>query len=177
MQFQKDILLFDLETNGVNSEVSVPLQIAAVLLDKETLEEKDSFTSYIKQDLSTADPESLKINGIKPEQIENASESNEVMKAFLEKFGTDVLLASWVEFLDRRLLMRAFKQASLTWGYDPHYLDLWPIAYGHLVKNGYTGSIKSQPMFEQFNLPERGAHDALEDCRMEAEVFRKIMKS
>ena len=177
MQFSKDILLFDLETDGNKPGTSRVLQIGAVLLDKETLEEKASYVSYVKQDLSDADPDAMQINGIKPAQLAGAPSEEIAAKEFLEKFGTDVLIGSWCEYLDRRLLMEMFRRSGVDWNYDLHYLDFWPIAYADAVKKGYNGSVRSQPIFEFFGLGERGAHNALEDCRMEAEVFRKVMKS
>ncbi|MDB4939585.1 MAG: hypothetical protein JWO40_10 [Candidatus Doudnabacteria bacterium] len=174
--FAKDVLLIDIETTGINPHTALPIQIAAVLLDKETLEEKSSYSTYIQQDLTDANPESMAINGIKPEQLQTAPSEKEVVDAIVEKFGFDVLLASWVEFLDRRLFQRMFLNSGYDPAkFDPHYLDLWPVAYVYLLKQGYNGSIRSEPMMQALGLSARGAHDALEDCRHAADALRKIM--
>jgi DNA polymerase III epsilon subunit-like protein len=179
MDFIKDILLIDFETTDIDPDKANPLQLAAVLLDKTTLEEKIAFSSFIKQDLTGADPQALKVNGITQEQLASAPTQNEVINEFVKKFGTDVMLASWVQYLDCAMLYKMLKAADL----DPslydyyHYLDIWPLAYIYLVERGYQGGIHSDDMFKGFGMPHRGTHDALEDCRFAAEIFRKILNS
>lgn len=176
MSFAKDILLIDFETTGGDPETIAPTQLAAILLDKETLQEKDSFISYIAADLSGIDPEILAISGITQEDLKGAPNMEDVAKSFSEKFSGDYFLSSWVEYLDRRMLIKMYKTAGLLYKFDYHYFDLWPVAYAHLLKNGYEKSIHSEDMFEAFGSPERNSHDALEDCRMEANILRKIFE-
>jgi DNA polymerase III epsilon subunit-like protein len=178
MNFAKDILLIDFETTDVDLEKAKPLQLGAVLLDKNTLEEKGSFSSYIKQDLDGANPEALKVSGITEKHLESAPDQGEVIKNFFSQFGTDVMLGSMVQFLDVAMLRKMLKKANLeikSLSYY-HFLDIWPIAYTHLVKAGYSGGIRVDNIYEAFGLPPRGTHDALEDCRLSAEVLRKIVK-
>jgi DNA polymerase III epsilon subunit-like protein len=177
MTFIKDILIIDFETTGLHPDRDLPIQLAAVLLDKETLEEKKTYTTFIKQDLSSADPEAMAVNGIKQQDLDSAPSEAEVARALVETFGFDVLLASWVEFLDRRMLERILKTADVNIRtFDYHFLDLWHVAYVHLLKQGYAGTIRSEAMFEALGLPKRGSHDALEDCRHAAEALRIILK-
>ena len=65
--FPKDILIVDFETSHKQLEKAEPLQIGAILLDKNTLKEKKNFKSYIYNDLINALPETLAINGITQE--------------------------------------------------------------------------------------------------------------
>lgn len=114
-------------------------------------------------------------NGITAEKLANAPSEAEAAQKFLEKFGYDVMLAAWVLFLDIGFLRRIFKSAHLAWQYDYHYFDIWPVAWVYLLQNNYQGSINSEPIFQTFGLPKRGHHDALADCRLAAEVLRKLM--
>jgi len=179
MNFIKDVLLIDFETTDIDPEKANPVQLAAILLDKDTLEEKRVFSSFIKQDLKDANPQALKINGITEQQLAYAPSQNEVIDMFVKKMGTDVLLASWVQYLDRAMLFKMLKSAGLdSTMYDYyHYLDIWPVAYIHLAKQGYRGGVRSNDMFKfkSFGMPPRGTHDALEDCRFAAEILRKIL--
>ncbi len=179
MTFLKDILLIDFETTDVDPEKAKPLQIAAVLLDKNDLSEKESFSSYIKHDLSDANPKALEVNGITEEMLASAPIQDEVIRKFVEKFGNDVLLASCVQYLDLAMLLKMIKEAGLDLHpYDHyHYLDVWPVAYTHLVKGGYSGGLFVNEIMEAFALPPRGTHQALEDCRIAAEILRKVMCS
>jgi DNA polymerase III alpha subunit (gram-positive type) len=174
MKFHKDILVIDFE--GVKK----PVQIGAVLLDKETLEEKASFSSYIYTDLEGyISPKS----GITQEMVNDAPKQSEVGKMVYDKFGSDIFIASFVQNMDINHFQTLLSVAGIDFlegktdfkKYDFHILDIWPIAYVHLLKNGYTGCIGSEEMFQAFGAQARGLHDALEDCRIAAEVLRKIV--
>lgn len=175
MKFDKDILVIDFE--GVRS----PVQVGAVLLDKETLEEKDHFVSYIYADLPD---KMVKKSGITQEMINDAPTPEEVGKMIYEKFGSDVFISSWVQSLDMshfaNLMNKAnidFKEGPISFSkYDYHVLDLWPVAYIYALKNGYTGGIGSDELFAYFGADPRSLHNALEDCRIAADVLRKIVK-
>ncbi|OHB24937.1 MAG: hypothetical protein A2542_01540 [Parcubacteria group bacterium RIFOXYD2_FULL_52_8] len=176
MRFHKDILVIDFE--GTDT----PAAVGAILLDKETLEEKDSFKSLIQSDL-----QGKTISGITQEMLVGAPSQGEVGRMIYEKFGTDVFLASWVANGDMtnfvRLMTAAgidcFKQKSTGIdafkGYDYHIIDIWPAAYIYMLKQGYEGSIRSEAIFQYFGAKPRGIHDPLEDCRIAAEVLRKIV--
>lgn len=175
--FAKDILMYDVETTHGDPKHAEPIQIAGVLLDRETLEEKKTYASYIHNDLKKADPEALAISGITMEQLHDAPSAKQVGLELVELFGTDVLLSSWNEMLDRRIFERILEAAGHKISeYDYHYLDIWPVAYIYLVKTGRGDVLKSSQVFKEFGLPSRGDHDALEDCRSAAVVLRNLLK-
>jgi DNA polymerase III epsilon subunit-like protein len=167
MKFSKDLLVIDFE--GFKN----PTQIGAVLLDKETLQEKDSFLSYIYADL---EGRVSATSGITQEMITDAPRPEEIGKVLYEKFGTDILLAPFVQSLDMNHFQKILAAAGIDFKkYDYHILDLWPVAYIHLLKKGYTGGIRSEEIFQQFGAKPRGLHNALEDCRIAADVLREIV--
>lgn len=173
--FSKDILLIDFETTGLDLDRSLPIQLGAVLLDKETLKEKDSFLSFIKQDLSDMNPVAAKIHGITDESLTDALSPKEVIEKFLKQFGTEVYLASWNEMLDHTMMAKLLKEVDKDiYAHDYHYLDVWSLAYLYLVQQGKGDVVRSEPTFQYFGLPPRKNHDALEDCRHTAEVLRKV---
>ena len=102
--FSKDILLIDFETTGLDLKKSLPIQLGAVLLDKQSLKEKDSFLSYIKQDVSNMPKESFDVHGITQGILNSAPMEEDVIEIFLSKFGTEIYLASWNEMLDHTML-------------------------------------------------------------------------
>jgi DNA polymerase III epsilon subunit-like protein len=166
MPFVKDILVIDFEG------LIEPVQIGAVLLDKQTLAEKDSFSSYIFANLHG---EVKAVSGISQQTLEGAPSPAEVGKVIFERFGTNVLIAAWVAQGDRRNFEKIITAAGVDIKqYDYHILDIWPAAYIHLLKQGYTGGIRSEEMFAAFGAKPRGLHDALEDARIAADVLRKI---
>ena len=167
MQFSKDILVLDFEGR------ETPTQIGAVLLDKQTLVEKDSFRSYIFADLGG---KVAGKSGITQEMLAGAPTQAAVAEAFLAQFGADIFLGSWVANKDMTYFAMLMQAAHVdTWkAYDYHVFDIWPAAYLYLVQRGYTGGIRSEEMFQYFGAKPRGAHDALEDARLAADVLRKI---
>lgn len=170
MKFIKDILVIDFE--GAGEPDHEPAQIGAVLLDKETLSEKDSFSSYIFANLRR---EADSTSGITQKMLDSAPTQAEVGKMVFEKFGTDFLIGSWVANFDIICFKKIMNAAGISWDqYDYHVLDIWPAVYIYLLKQGYTGGIRSEEIFQFFGAKPRGNHDALEDCRIASEVLRKI---
>lgn len=187
MNFKRDILLIDTEFSGFD----VPkkhdlLQIAAVLLDRKTLKEKKSFNTFIKPSKwKSRDMESMAVNKITWEMVKNAPNLKQAINKFNRAFPHDVIQAFYVGYNDKRILMDAYKRANVTWPFDYHYFDLWALIYGYLAKHN---KLKSKKDFAGFGLEylikilnikidTTQMHDALVDCRLEAEVFRKIVKS
>ena len=167
MRFAKDILIIDFEG------LAEPVQLGAILLDKETLEEKDSLSTYLWADLKG---EVKKISGISQETLEGAPTQAEVGRLFFEKFGTDVLIGAFVTSADSKNLDKILAAAELNpRAYDYHLLDIWPLAYVHLLKKGYEGGFRSEDIFKAFGAKPRELHDALEDCRIAADILRKIV--
>ncbi|MBI3632791.1 MAG: hypothetical protein HY226_00710 [Candidatus Vogelbacteria bacterium] len=176
-KFQKDIVVLDFEFTNKDANKAVPIQLGAIRLDKETLEEKDIFLSYIAADLSEASSEALAVTGINEETLKGAPTAAEVGKMFTNKLGTDVLFSSWVSSGDLVMFRYIMNAASIdTSIFDYHWFDIWPPAYLYLLKNGYNGSERSEQMFQALGLPLRGKHDALEDCRHAADALRILCK-
>lgn len=176
MAFLKDILLIDFESTGYDPVNSDPVEIGALLLDKQTLAEKASYSSLIYSDLKKITPGSAEMWNFKAENVKAAPKIEAVGKEFIAKFGFDLIVASWVQRLDRGMLNKlAAAAGEAPEKYDYHMLDLWPVAYIHLAKSGnYSGAMDSDSMFSAFGFPTRDKHGALEDCRIEAEIFRKL---
>ncbi len=167
MAFLKDILVIDFEGSRY------PKQIGAVLLDRETLVEKDFFESYIYADMGT--DVSMK-SGITQDMLTHAPHQEEIGKILHDRFGTNIFIGSFVSDFDIKHFKTILTVAGFNVSeYDYHILDIWPIAYAHLVKNGYTGKPNSEEIFQAFGAQPRGRHNALEDARISADVLRQVM--
>lgn len=179
--FSKDILIFDFESTGFTKDPSTsdvadpgePTQLGAILLDKTDLSEKASFLSDIKADPDMLDPWVLENTDITEDRVINAPSREEVASKFVEQFGTDIYLASWNVTFDRYwlfLLVEAIGRLDTM--YDYHHLDVWSISYTYLCQLGHPEIVRSEDAFKAFGQNARGAHNALDDCRRTAEVFR-----
>ncbi len=179
MKFLKDLLIIDFEATGAQPSIDQPIQLAAILLDKETLQEKKSFSTKIKADLSITTDDEVKeiISGFSQTDLDAAPTKAETAKMFVDTFGlNDYLLSAWVMNLDDRYMEKVLTEGGYNFDeLDYHKMDLFPIVYTYLVKSGYTGGIRTKNIYSYFGV-ERGAqHDALEDCRISAEILRKVM--
>ena len=125
-----------------------------------------------------------------PREVENAPDAANVARQFHERFGYNVLLSSWNEILDRRFLQIIYQEANIPFldvGYfhdqphkyhDYHFFDLWVVAYTYLLERGYNGNYRGSEIYKQFGFEKRSlGHNALADCRLEAEILRKIVLS
>lgn len=178
--FKKDILIVDFEATGFDVEKDDPVQIGLVLLDKDTLEEKLSFSSWIYTDKELSeDMKGLKWGNIKKDKfdfIKNAPKLKEIAIEIQKILPQEYTFSSWNTFFDFSLWKRLFKELDAKVSHI-HLLDLWVIAYDHLLHNsGYTGDFTSESVFQFLNLGKRQIHDALNDCRLEAETLRILEK-
>ena len=186
MDFKRDILLIDLEFSGFDLQKHEVLQIAAVLLDKKTLKEKKVFSSFVKPSKwKHRDPESMAVNKITFNTVKDAPTLKEAIKEFDRVFGHNVIQAAYVGFNDKRFLLDAYKKAGIKYKFDYHYFDLWALFYGYLASRNKLKSTKDfagfglEYLIKMFKIKinSNNLHDALVDCRVEAEVLRKVMKS
>lgn len=182
MNFKKDLLIIDTEFSGFDLKKHDILQIAGILLDKKTLKEKKSFNSFIRPiHWKTRDPAAMAVNKITWEQVKDAPLLADAIKAFNQTFDTDVMLTSYVGFTDKKYLMDAYQKAGVQWLFDYHYFDIWSVCYAHLGGNNELASRKDfagfgiESMMERYKLEAPPLHDALVDCRVEAEILRRVV--
>lgn len=176
MKFIKDLLFFDVQATGPDTDKDYIIQLSAIVLDKDNLLEKASFNSYVR----TTYLESLlwqhaQMLGVDPEVVKKSPKVYDVIKQFKAKFGSNLLLAT--HSTPNILYLRsAFKKASVPFEFDPHVLDIWTLGYIYTLNYG----LKKMPTFhtflDYFRLKQQRPFDALEKVRLEAEIFRKIIK-
>ena len=183
--FKKDLLLVDLETTGLDAQKHEIIQIAAILLDRKTLKEKEAFSSYIKPaKWKKRDLESMKINGITWENLKSAPSLKEVLAQFSKLFKpSDVVLSYYGGPLDMDFLRAAYAEVGMKWRFDYHFFNLWGMFYAFLASRGQLknpsrhAGFSLEDLMSKFKIRSKNRHDALEDCRIEAEILRKIIKS
>lgn len=183
MNFKKDLLLIDIEASGLDPKRHEILQLAGILLDKRTLKEKQSFVSYIKpRHWQRSDPQSLKVNRITYDLVRNAPLLPAVLKKFNRTFGKQVILTYYVGIMDIAFLNAAYERARIKFPFDYHTFNIWGLFYSFLALKNKLNSKKEYAGFGledclrmfKIDVPPN-LHDALVDCRAEAEVLRKVL--
>lgn len=182
--FNKDLLIVDVESTGTDFQKHELIEIAAVLLDKKTLKEKRVFESFIKpRRWRQRDPEAMVVNKLTWEQLKNAPDLKAVLRKFQRTFGSNVVITPYGGILDTAMLQAAYKQCKMRYQFDYHVFNIWPLCYAYMAKKKL---LKNRKRFSGFSLEDIAKHfkittpgkrhTALADCRLEAEVLRKLMK-
>jgi len=176
MKFARDILFIDMQTTGINVEKDFPLQISAVLLDKDNLLEKGAFSSYIKNPFSqTTNDRVVQALGIPREVLIKSPNLKTVLTAFKEKFSYNVTIASH-NIVNVNFLRESFRRSNIEYEYDYHVLELWTLAYMYLSKQNLKKIPTAETIGSYFKLSRKNERDSLESCRYYSEIFRQLVK-
>lgn len=176
MKFIKDLIIFELQTTGTETEKDNIIQLSAIVLDKDNLLEKNVFNSYVRISmLEGTIAQHAEALGIPYETMRKSPKIYDVVKQFHAQLGTDGLLCTHT-ISNVMFLKTAFKKAGVPFDYDRHVVDLWTLGYIYTLNYG----IKKMPTFntflDYFRLKQTNRYNALERARLAGEIFRKIIK-
>lgn len=179
--FPKDLLVLDLETTGRDPEQHSTIEIGAVLLDKSSLNELKSFSVLVKrQETNGTESRAMQLHGRSLADIQRGQEASDAVREFLEKFGTDYLIAGWnvafdIEFL--RALLRRTGNGDLFYAVDYHRVDVWSIAQFLKSIGWFQNDVSSLScLCEELGLPRSLTHSGLEDARLTATALRRLVE-
>ncbi len=180
------ILFLDFETTGLVNKsqdfMAQPgiVQIGAIRM-REDGEEDNSFYTLVNPEFVTWEPGALKTHGITPDAVKDAPTFFEIGPAlstfalgcdawagYNSKFDRDVL---WFQLLKYGL--------ERTFPWPPQEIDVMKIANRAMEQQGKRGTKnpKLTEIYEHlFGEPLKGAHNALEDIRATARVYRELVK-
>jgi ATP-dependent DNA helicase DinG len=179
---KKNKLAFiDVETTGLNPDIHEIIQIGCVIAeqnwdkDKVTLKHIDEFELKINpENISSADPQALRVNGYTPAEWIFAYSINEAMKIFQEKTKDCIFVAHNVSF-DSMYIEKAFIKTGLENMMHYHKLDTLSIAYARLGTRGDIEKYSLGFLCDMFGIKNQNAHTALADARATYELFPKLI--
>ena len=176
MKFVKDILLFDIETTGQNPEKDHIIQLAAILIDKDNLLEKQRFNRYIK--VSFLDATIIKHSemlGITFDRLRESKKIYDVIKLFDATFGSNPLLAGH-NIVNTLFLRTAYKKATLPFQFGSHSIDIWTLGYLYTLRYGIRKMPSMNTLYDSFGLKLTRQRDAAARTSLTAEVFRRMVQ-
>ncbi len=175
MKLIKDLLVIHLETTGQDPERDHIIQLSAVLLDKDSLLEKNFFNSYIKVSYldGTLQQHSQQL-GITFEQLRKSPKLAEVIKDFVTQFGFEPLISA-NSTLSYLFLRNAFKKTLTAFKYDRHFVDIWSLGYIYALHIGIKKMPGLTTLADHFNIKIHVGADGLEKARATAAVLKKII--
>ncbi len=183
--FNKDLLLLDIEATGIDVTKHEIIQLAAVLLDKKTLREKKSFNLFAKPvNWNKRSLEAMSVNKIDWEQVKSAPNLKSVLQKFNHTFGKNVIPTTYGGNLDIIFLPAAYRSVKMRYPFEYHTFNIWPLCYTYMAKRGQLKNTKRFVGFTLENIGDYlgvsrlpGRHDALVDCRYEADILRSLLKA
>lgn len=164
-----DYVVFDLETTGISSSYDEVIEISGIKVrDGQAI---DEYTSLVNPGRPIPGAAS-QVNGITDDMVRNAPFFPEVLMEFLEFLGEDVLVGHNIHSFDMRFI---YRDAQKYYGKVPgnDYIDTLSVARNYLPQLSHHRLVD---LASFYHISIAGAHRALNDCRMNQQVYENLAK-
>lgn len=163
-----DYVVFDLETTGVSYEKDSIIEISALRACSGIVTDSYSTLIHPKRAIPYG---ATQVNGITDEMVADAPLLADALPEFLEFIGDSVLVGHNIHTFDLRFLAKAARKL-LEKEISNDYIDTLYMArqcLPHLRHHTLTD------LAQYFQIDTKGAHRALEDCRMNQACYEKMV--
>ncbi len=165
--YNRELVVFDLETTGLNPVKDEIIEIGAVKIKNGII--IDKFNALIKPKKKIP-PEITEITGITNEMLENQKTIEEVLPQFIEFIGNSVLVGHNVEF-DVSFLKEKARRILKVW-IGNEQLDTLELSRKILK---HLSHHKLHDVVSELKIDEKKFHRADSDSEMTAEVLRRLL--
>lgn len=168
-KYISEYVVFDLETTGISSSYDEVIEISGVKVRNHQV--VDEFTSLVNPGRPIPYGAS-QVNGITDAMVQNAPFFSEVLGKFFEFLGDDVLVGHNIHNFDMRFI---YRDAERFYGKVPEndYIDTLSVARNYLPQLTHYRLVD---LASFYHISDRGAHRALNDCRMNQQIFEHLAK-
>lgn len=169
VKYVGDYVVFDLETTGIYTDSDEVIEISGIKVkDGKATEE---FTSLVNPGRHIPKGASA-VNGITDDMVKDAQDFSAVLRKFLEFAGDLVLVGHNIHTFDMKFI---YRDAQKFYGDIPgnDYIDT--LRFARQVLPGLS-HYKLVDLAEHYGISAKGAHRALNDCRMNQQVFECLAK-
>jgi DNA polymerase III alpha subunit (gram-positive type) len=171
---EKALVIFDLETTGLNPKAHEIIEIGALKVDQAELKVFEGFALKMQPyHIQTADPKALEVNGYSPEDWRNAF-AQDVGIAEFGKWVKDCLMLAQNITFDWGFLVETWERYYFGTPFpgDYHRLDLASMSWFALPN---SESISISKIAERLGVhPEPKIHRAYEGAALNLRVLRKL---
>lgn len=171
----EEYVVFDTETTGLNPKVDEILSIGAVKIKDNKILTSQTFEIFIKNSKAISS-KSIEIHGIRACDVQNAKSADTAIREFLHFIGSRTLVGYYLEFdvgmINRYLIpMLGIKLPNKMIEVSELYYDaqIATIPQGNI-------DLRFDTILKKYNLPNMGAHNAVNDAVMTAMIFLKLSK-
>jgi DNA polymerase-3 subunit epsilon len=166
---QEKFICIDVESTGLDLEKDRICEVGAIQFSLE--EEFDSFESLIDPEI-VIPQEVIEIHHITNEMCKDKPKIIEVLPRINDMCKNHVIVGHGIEY-DISMLKNAFKRANI-----PHVLDKCMVIDTLRLARlyGESPSNSLEVLRRHFNVDEEGAHRAMNDVRVNIQVFKKLIR-
>lgn len=166
-----EFIVFDTETTGLYPHLGDAIvEIAAMRIDKNG-NKLEEFQQFINSGIPNH-PETVKIHGLTDQFIaKHGQPPEQVIPDFVHFIGNTTLVGHNIKDFDMKFLNRHLIQIGLTPLENP-LIDTLPLAR---QKMPHLGNHKLGTLAGEFGIDYSKAHRALEDVKINAEVFIRLL--
>lgn len=163
-RYTPDYVVFDLETTGISPKTDEVIEISAVKVQSKTA--VDEFSTLVNPGRKIPYGAS-RVNGITDAMVADSPSFREVLERFLEFAEGFVLVGHNIANFDMKFL---YRDARRFYGRVPsnNYVDTLVMARRHLPR---LRRHRLVDLAEYYQISSEGAHRALNDCRMNQQVY------
>lgn len=164
---EKTLVFIDIETTGINPEVSELLEIAAVRCNYAAIHPFSKIHIMVRPEKGI-DPEAQKINHITDGMVKHAEGTPSALDDFFKYLrSTDIIVGHNIKEFDRKFLEKEGHK------FTQEIIDTLELATELGFKRGER-SLKY--LAEKFNIKGETAHRADGDCNITRRVYIELMK-
>ena len=168
-----EYVVFDTETTGLNPKKDEILSIGAVKIKDNKILTSQTFEVLVKNSFEI-NSKSIEIHGIRPVDLVNAKSTLEAIPEFLEFIGSRPLIGYYLEF-DVAMINKYIKP-MLGIHLPNETIEVSEIFYDSEIKFIPQGNIdlSFDTILKKSNIPNMGAHNAVNDAIMTAMIYLKL---
>lgn len=168
-----EYVVIDTETTGLNPQVDEILSIGAVKIKDNKILTSQTFEVYVKNSRAISS-KSIEIHRIRPCDVEYAKSSDEAISELLNFIGSRTLVGYYLEFdVD---MINKYLKPLLGIKLPNKMIEVSELYYDAQIATIPQGHIdlRFDTMLKKYNIPNMGAHNAVNDAVMTAMIFLKL---
>ena len=163
-KYVPDYVLFDLETTGTSSNYDEVIEISAVKVQSGVI--VGEFSQLVNPGKSIPYAASM-VNHITDDMVAEAPEFEEILQAFMDFVGDSILVGHNINSFDMKFLYRDSER---------YFGQTVTNDYIDTLKLAHLGHHRLSDLAQYYGISTEGAHRALNDCRMNQQVFEQLAK-
>ncbi|MEA3331193.1 MAG: 3'-5' exonuclease [Campylobacterota bacterium] len=168
-----EYVVFDTETTGLNPKIDEILSIGAVKIKDNKILTSETFELFIKNSCEISS-KSIEIHHIRPCDLEDAKTTDVAIREFLNFIGSRPLIGYYLEF-DVSMINKYIKpMIGVT--LPNKTIEVSEIYFDKTISLIPQGNIdlRFDTILKKCNVPDMGAHNAVNDAIMTAMIFLKL---